>query len=48
MIAVGKGFVGIIDDKTSKEVHKEIARKAKKLRNFNVLMYLFMLFTIKF
>ena len=33
MIAVGKGFVGIIDDKTSKEVHKEIAREAIKISN---------------
>ena len=29
MIAVGKGFVGIIDDKTSKEVHKEIENVMK-------------------
>lgn len=28
MIAIGKGFVGIIDDKSSKEEHKEIAREA--------------------
>jgi len=33
MIAVGKGFVGIIDDKTSKEGHKEIAREAIKISN---------------
>ena len=33
MIAVGKGFVGIIDDKTSKEVHKGIAREAIKISN---------------
>ena len=31
MIAVGKGFVGIIDDKTSKEVHKDIAKEAVKI-----------------
>jgi len=33
MIAIGKGFVGIIDDKTSKEVHKGIAREAIKISN---------------
>ena len=33
MIAVGKGFVGIIDDKTPKEVHKKIAREAIKISN---------------
>ncbi len=33
MIAVGKGFVGIMDDKTSKEAHKEIAREAVKISN---------------
>jgi len=33
MIAVGKGFVGIIDDKTPKEVHIEIAKEAIKISN---------------
>ena len=28
MIAIGKGFVGIIDDKSSKEDHKKIAKEA--------------------
>ena len=31
MIAIGKGFVGIIDDKSSKEEHKEIAREAIRI-----------------
>ncbi|MCJ8305538.1 MAG: cob(I)yrinic acid a,c-diamide adenosyltransferase [Nitrosopumilus sp.] len=33
MITVGKGFVGIIDDKTPKEDHKEIAKEAIKISN---------------
>ncbi len=33
MIAVGKGFVGIIDDKSPKEDHKEIAKEAIKISN---------------
>ncbi|MCV0410622.1 cob(I)yrinic acid a,c-diamide adenosyltransferase [Nitrosopumilus sp.] len=33
MVAVGKGFVGIIDDKSSKEEHKEIANEAIKISN---------------
>ncbi|MFQ5486061.1 MAG: amino acid--tRNA ligase-related protein [Desulfobacterales bacterium] len=34
MVAVGKGFVGIIDDKTSKEEHEKIANEAMgHLRN---------------
>lgn len=31
MVAIGKGFVGIIDDKTSKEEHKKIANEAIKI-----------------
>lgn len=33
IIAVGKGFVGIIDDKSSKEDHKKIAKEAVKISN---------------
>ncbi|MDH3341301.1 MAG: cob(I)yrinic acid a,c-diamide adenosyltransferase [Nitrosopumilus sp.] len=33
MVAVGKGFVGIIDDKSSKEDHKEIAKEAIRISN---------------
>lgn len=33
MVAVGKGFVGIIDDKSSKEDHKEIANEAIRISN---------------
>ena len=33
MIAVGKGFVGIIDDKSTKEDHKKIAKEAIKISN---------------
>ncbi len=33
LITVGKGFVGIIDDKSSKEEHKEIAKEAVKISN---------------
>ena len=31
MVAIGKGFVGIIDDKSSKEDHKNIANEAIKI-----------------
>jgi len=31
MVAVGKGFVGIIDDKTSKVEHEKIAKEAIKI-----------------
>ena len=31
MVAVGKGFVGIIDDKTPKEEHEKIAKEAIKI-----------------
>lgn len=31
MVAIGKGFVGIIDDKTPKRIHKEIANEAIKI-----------------
>ena len=31
MIAVGKGFVGIIDDKSPKEEHEQIAKEALKI-----------------
>ncbi len=33
MITIGKGFVGIIDDKSTKEDHKEIAKEAIKISN---------------
>lgn len=33
MIAVGKGFVGIIDDKSSKEEHQNIAKEALRISN---------------
>ncbi len=33
MVAVGKGFVGIIDDKSPKEDHKEIAKEAIRISN---------------
>lgn len=33
MVAVGKGFVGIIDDKSSKEEHRDIANEAIKISN---------------
>jgi len=33
MIAAGKGFVGIIDDKSPKEVHEKIAKEAVKISN---------------
>ncbi|GDY16452.1 cob(I)yrinic acid a,c-diamide adenosyltransferase [Nitrosopumilaceae archaeon] len=31
MVAIGKGFVGIIDDKSSKEEHEQIAKEAIKI-----------------
>ncbi|QLH05715.1 cob(I)yrinic acid a,c-diamide adenosyltransferase [Nitrosopumilus ureiphilus] len=33
IVAVGKGFVGIIDDKSPKEDHKEIAKEAIRISN---------------
>ena len=33
MITIGKGFVGIIDDKSPKEDHEKIAREAIKISN---------------
>ena len=33
MVAVGKGFVGILDDKSPKEDHKKIAEEAIKISN---------------
>ncbi len=33
MVAVGKGFVGIIDDKSPKEDHKKVAKEAIKISN---------------
>ena len=33
MIAVGKGFVGIIDDKSSKEDHQKVAKEAIRISN---------------
>ncbi len=33
MIAIGKGFVGIIDDKSPKEDHKKIAKEAIRISN---------------
>ncbi|MCV0431788.1 cob(I)yrinic acid a,c-diamide adenosyltransferase [Nitrosopumilus sp.] len=33
MVAVGKGFVGIIDDKSSKEDHEKIAKEAIRVSN---------------
>ncbi len=37
MVAVGKGFVGIIDDKTPKEDHAAIAREAVKVSRERIL-----------
>ena len=37
MVAIGKGFVGIIDDKSPKEDHKEIAREAIRISNEKIL-----------
>ena len=31
MVAIGKGFVGIIDDKTPREIHEKIANEAIKI-----------------
>ena len=33
MVAIGKGFVGIIDDKSSKEDHEKMAKEAIKISN---------------
>ncbi len=33
MIAVGKGFVGIVDDKSPREDHEEVAKEAIKISN---------------
>ena len=33
MVAIGKGFVGIIDDKSPKEDHQEIAKEAIRISN---------------
>ena len=33
MVAIGKGFVGIIDDKSPKEDHEEIAKEAIRISN---------------
>ena len=33
MVAVGKGFVGIIDDKSTKEDHEKVAKEAIKISN---------------
>jgi len=33
MVAIGKGFVGIIDDKSPKEDHQKIAKEAIKISN---------------
>ena len=33
MVAVGKGFVGIIDDKSPKEDHEKVAKEAIKISN---------------
>lgn len=37
MVAVGKGFVGIIDDKNSREEHEEIANEAMKISAKKIL-----------
>ena len=37
MVAVGKGFVGIIDDKAPKKVHEEIAQEAAKISKQKIL-----------
>ncbi|MFQ5440901.1 MAG: cob(I)yrinic acid a,c-diamide adenosyltransferase [Nitrosopumilaceae archaeon] len=36
MVAIGKGFVGIIDDKSPLEDHKEIANEAVKISNTKI------------
>jgi cob(I)alamin adenosyltransferase len=33
MVAIGKGFVGIIDDKSPKEDHQKIAKEAIRISN---------------
>ncbi len=33
MVAIGKGFVGIIDDKSSKEDHEKVAKEAIRISN---------------
>ena len=33
MVAIGKGFVGIIDDKSPKEDHQKVAKEAIKISN---------------
>ena len=33
MVAIGKGFVGIIDDKSPKVDHQEVAKEAMKISN---------------
>jgi len=33
MVAIGKGFVGIIDDKSPKEDHEKVAKEAIKISN---------------
>lgn len=37
MVAAGKGFVGIIDDKTPREVHEKIAREAVEISRRKIL-----------
>ena len=37
MVAVGKGFVGIIDDKTPRDTHKSIAQEAVKISREKIL-----------
>jgi cob(I)alamin adenosyltransferase len=37
LTAVGKGFVGILDDKTPKEVHQKIAREAIEIAKQKIL-----------
>ncbi|MEW6044567.1 MAG: cob(I)yrinic acid a,c-diamide adenosyltransferase [Thermoproteota archaeon] len=37
LTAVGKGFVGILDDKTPKEVHQKIAQEAIKISREKIL-----------
>lgn len=37
LVAVGKGFVGILDDKTPKEVHQKIAKEAIEISREKIL-----------
>lgn len=37
LVAVGKGFVGILDDKTPKEVHQKIAQEAIEISKEKIL-----------